>query len=123
MRSQRVLTARKGLWDRLRHPALQMRANPTAAEEALWRKLRRNLSGKKFRRQHVIDRYIVDFLCVPANLIIEVDGPIHLSQVEDDANREAALGRLGYRIIRFTNEQVLEHMAQVLTEIRRHIDP
>ena len=99
-----------------------MRSEPTLAEAVLWRKLRRGLLGRKFRRQHVIDRYIVDFLCVPVALIVEVDGPIHLSQAEDDANRESALTALGYRVVRFTNDQVLNDLEGVLAELRQLLE-
>jgi len=65
------------LWAKLRPLAQQMRLEPTLAEQRMWQYLRKRQLGVKFRRQHVIDRFIVDFYAREARLIIEVDGPIH----------------------------------------------
>jgi very-short-patch-repair endonuclease len=100
---------------KLRTIARQMRNEPTAAEDALWQRLRgRQLAGYKFHRQHSIDRFIVDFYCASAALVIEVDGDVHVQQVEDDQEREELLNRLGFRFIRFSNKQVLTDIDQLL---------
>lgn len=96
-----------------------MRANPTEAERLLWDRLRRKqLNGFRFRRQHPIDYYIVDFYCPSARLIVEVDGEDHKSRLEYDLERQAVLEGHGYRTIRFTNTQVLNRIDLVLAAIR-----
>jgi very-short-patch-repair endonuclease len=101
--------------------AKQNRKEPTAAENKLWDKLRnRKQANLKFRRQHVIDIYIADFVCLEKRLIVEVDGPIHFDEEHQrmDEERSATLRSLGFRIIRFTNEMVLENINIVLDEIK-----
>lgn len=103
---------------KLRIVARQMRQAPTQAEDLLWQRLRHfRLNGYKFRRQYSIDRFIVDFYCPSTGLIIEVDGEIHRQQVEADQEREQVLAELGFRVIRFTNAQVLGQTDQVLQHI------
>jgi len=102
------------LWHHLKPAVREMRKHPTPAEEALWQRLRRRQLGIRFRRQHCIDRFIVDFYARDAGLIVEVDGPIHQAQREYDAWRQSVLEELGYRVLRFTNEQVLEDIEGVL---------
>ncbi len=85
-----------------------MRREPTEAEGRLWEEIRdRRLMGYKFRRQHALDRFIVDFSCREAALIIEVDGAVHQGQAEADQEREALLAEMGFITLRFTNNQVL----------------
>ena len=91
---------------------------PTHAEIMLWKYLRNNQTGYKFRRQHVIGKYIADFVCLPKKLIIEIDGKIHLKQQEEDANRTDDLNALGFRVIRFTNEEVLQNVMNIIDEIK-----
>ena len=98
-----------------------MRSEPTAAEEALWRAIRGHRLGLRFRRQHVIDRFIVDFVCLPAKLIVEVDGGIHEKQVRRDEERDARLQGAGYLILRYTNNNVLGEIDRVVDDIRRHL--
>ena len=71
----------------------------------------------KFRRQHPIDAYIVDFICIDRKLIVELDGSQHMSQSEDDEKRTAYLKRNGYRVIRFWNNEVLKETEAVLERI------
>jgi very-short-patch-repair endonuclease len=79
----------------------------TPAEEKLWNRLRANrLGGWHFRRQQILDGFIVDFYCHQAALVNEVDGPIHRGQVESDRRRETVLKSKGLRVIRFKNEEV-----------------
>jgi Uncharacterized protein conserved in bacteria len=93
---------------------------PTKAENILWGHLRsRQLDGLKFRRQHPISNYIVDFYCHEAKLVVEVDGEIHnqIDNVRYDEARTEALKDLGLRVIRFTNKQVLNDLQKVINEI------
>jgi very-short-patch-repair endonuclease len=95
-----------------------MRHEPTPAEAALWGRLRRKpFGGIRFRRQHAIDRFIVDFYCHEARLVIEVDGSIHDYTQEEDAIRQAFLESIGLRVIRFSNGDVLTQMDGVLEVI------
>ncbi|MFL5803128.1 MAG: endonuclease domain-containing protein [Roseiflexaceae bacterium] len=81
--------------------ARQLRQEQTASEALLWEQLRaRRLGGYKFRRQHALGRFIVDFYCAEHRLIIELDGPIHTQQHERDEAREEALNIQGYTISR-----------------------
>jgi very-short-patch-repair endonuclease len=107
-------------WDKLKPRAREMRRAPTPAEDALWQSLRsRRLAGAKFRRQHAIGGFIVDFVCVERRLIVEVDGEIHQQPGTQayDAERQAALGALGFRVLRFDNAQVLAEPVGVLAVI------
>ncbi len=97
-----------------------LRRRQTAAEYRLWCLLRgKKLGGYKFRRQHVILSYIVDFFCFSEKLIIELDGPIHNSQKarEYDQRREALLKANGYRILRFKNAELFQNEEKVLSTI------
>jgi len=98
--------------------AQKLRSQPTDAEAKLWYLLQsRNLRGYKFRRQHSIGRYVVDFYCPERKLIIEIDGGQHADQVEQDESRTADLNRMGYLVLRFWNNEVLgqtEAVAQVI---------
>ena len=90
--------------------ARELRQPQTPAEQKLWSHLRnRQLNGLKIRRQHPIDRFIIDFYCDEAKLCIEVDGDSHAEQIEYDQARTAYLNELGYAVIRFTNREVFNH--------------
>ena len=102
--------------------AQEMRNNPTPAEDALWQSLKSKNLDNKFRRQHLIDDFIVDFVCLTEKLIIEVDGEIHDSQQKQDQKRTDILNKLGYTVIRFRNEEVLRNMDTVLSEIKRNLE-
>src|SRR5690349_2542855 len=100
----------KEVYDKTKFLAREMRANPTPAENHLWRRIRnQQVLGYKFRRQHTIDRFIVDFYCTEARLVIEVDGSIHEEQQEADQLRTEFLESLGLRVLRFTNAEVLQY--------------
>lgn len=103
--------------------ARMLRQTQTIPEDLMWQALRNRKLGVKFRRQHPISDYIVDFFCAEHNLIIEIDGPIHnvLDIKEKDKNREAILKSLGYMILRFTNEEVEGDIFNVLNKIRNYI--
>lgn len=100
--------------------ARENRKNPTEAEDALWQMLRDKGIGYKFRRQHLIDRFIVDFVCLEKSLIVEVDGGYHgnQEQAEADKQRTEILNNLGYTVIRFKNEEVIADTDNVLGKIK-----
>ncbi|MET0398287.1 MAG: endonuclease domain-containing protein [Longimicrobiaceae bacterium] len=99
--------------------ARELRGELTPAEERLWSFLRRKqLDGLRFRRQHPVGRFIVDFFCPSHRLCVEVDGAVHESQVERDAERTAVLSAAGYRMVRVRNEEVLKDLPSVLQRIR-----
>ena len=88
------------------------------------RKLRyrgRRLDGAKFRAQHAVGRFIFDFYCAKARLVIEVDGGIHRARHDQDADRDATLTSSGYDVVRFSNDQVLADIDAVLAELRRRL--
>ena len=98
--------------------ARALRQRATEAERILWEHLRnRRLHGLKFRRQHPLGPYIVDFYCAAHRLVVEIDGPIHESQREQDVLRSEYLTMYGYRVLRFTNEEVLRDTESVLKRI------
>ena len=99
--------------------AKQNRKNATLAESRLWEQIRNKNLGVEFRRQHIIADFIADFVCLDRMLIIEIDGGYHSErkQIEDDEIRTERLNRLGFQIIRFTNEKVLFDIECVLQEI------
>lgn len=98
--------------------ARDLRSNQTGAEGLLWMHLRnRQLNNLKFRRQHPIGNYIVDFYCAEVGVIVEIDGDTHLDRVEYDQNRTEWLERQRLRVIRFSNQDVYENPAEVLTLI------
>ena len=99
----------------------ELRNNPTKAETKLWQALRRSrLDNRKFRRQQSIKNFIVDFYCAPEKLIVEVDGEVHNNFVnnEYDNKRTNRLIELGYKVIRFTNEEVKDQLDIVLQAIK-----
>jgi very-short-patch-repair endonuclease len=100
-----------------------LRRDQTDVERKLWAVLRgRQLSGFKFRRQHPKDRYFVDFVCLEAKLIVELDGGQHAEQVEYDARRSEVLEGAGFRVVRFWNLEVLEEFENVVETILRELE-
>jgi len=98
--------------------AKKLRREMTPAEKILWKELRANtLQGLHFRRQQVVHGYFPDFYCHQHELIVELDGGIHELQKEYDAEREAYLISLGFRIIRFKNEEITKNLKGVLQKI------
>jgi very-short-patch-repair endonuclease len=95
-----------------------MRDNMTDAEVILWQHIKSKKLGVKFRRQHVIDSYIPDFVALSCKLIIEVDGESHKHQKEQDEDRTQSLIRKGYRVIRFTNNEVVNDIKSVIEKIK-----
>jgi very-short-patch-repair endonuclease len=116
-RNSRVFPAVRDRARELRHPQ-------TAAEATLWRALRARSLGYKFRRQHPIDRFIVDFYCAHARLCIEIDGGSHFEpeQQAHDAARTEYLEGQGYQVLRFTNDEVRYNPDAVASAIIRTIE-
>jgi very-short-patch-repair endonuclease len=110
--------------DRPRHrynvpSARELRTHQTPVELLLWEALRsRRLGGLKFRRQHPVGPFIVDFCCPEQRLAIELDGAVHATQREHDAEREELLAAAGYRLLRFPNEAVRDDLPAVLETVR-----
>jgi very-short-patch-repair endonuclease len=104
--------------DRVKQRAKELRKAPTTAEQILWASLRsRKLHGLKFRRQHPIGPYIVDFYCAQHKLVVELDGSVHLQQTEYDAERTAFLNSRGLQVIRIQNEEVENDLEKILGKI------
>ncbi len=98
-----------------------LRKNMTDAERILWNIIRnRKLEGRKFRRQHSIGKYTVDFFCLQEKLIIELDGVSHnnVGSEQYDYNRDEELKMMGYGVLRFRNEEIYLHLEEVLNEIK-----
>ena len=108
-----------GKMESLGDRARSMRNATTEPEKRLWRHLSNGQLGYKFRRQAVIGRYIVDFLCPAKALVVEIDGDTH--EVETDRRRDSFLEQLGYRTIRFTNADVMTNIEGVLDVITRTV--
>ena len=99
--------------------ARDLRVRETKAEEILWQALRgRRLDGLKFRRQHPIGPFVIDFCCLERRLAIELDGGVHAQQRDHDIEREALLVAAGYRMLRFPNEAVQDQLPEVLAAIQ-----
>ena len=108
----------------LKEYARENRRNQTLAETFLWDNIKDEALGVKFLRQHIIGDYIVDFLARSEGLILEVDGAYHAErqQQEDDAIRTDFLQRMGYQVMRFTNEQVLYDKDGVIQQIKDYFE-
>ena len=119
----RYRTASPLTYDLLKAHAKEMKQHPTEAENALWEMLRGKKLGDKFRRQHVIADFIVDFICLQKQLVVEVDGGYHNEEEQQEADklREQILKDLGYEVLRFTNEEVLADTEAVVDRIRESL--
>jgi very-short-patch-repair endonuclease len=110
-------------WNELKPLARQQRHKPTPAEDVLWQRLRnRQVNGVKFRRQHAIERFIVDFYAAQASLVIEVDGAIHDYTEEEDTIRQRFLEDMGIRVLRFHNQELTDDIESVARRITAAID-
>ena len=106
--------------------ARAQRQQMTPAGRLLWESLRnRRLAGFRFKREHVLGRYIADFYCAKARLVIEVDGAVHDSEEAKvyDKVRDETMAAYGLRVMRFKNEDVLNDLDGVLFEIRKALTP
>lgn len=111
-----IVTGQKVTKEKLQR-AKELRREMTPAEKILWEELRANKLGVHFRRQQVIQGFIVDFYCHRAGLVIEVDGDIHDLQKAEDERREKALSALGLRVVRFGNDEVMRGLSVVIDKI------
>ena len=99
----------------------ELRRNSTPQEEALWNELRGNKLGFRFRRQHSVGGYILDFYCFSKRLIIEVDGDFHNLTKEYDAVRDKFFTDLDYKVLRFKNRDVETKLREVLSKIKQNL--
>ena len=100
--------------------ARKLRKNLTPAEARLWEALRnRQLEGLRFRCQHPVGNFILDFYCPACKLVVELDGEIHDRQADYDDARTNKLAEYGYRVLRFRNEQVMNDLPGVVAKIKR----
>jgi len=97
--------------------AIELRKELTPAERKLWALIRNDQLGVNFRRQHAVGNYIPDFVCIEKKLIIELDGSQHLEQQEYDEERTKFLNSLGYKVIRFWNNDVMNNIDGVILAI------
>ncbi|MCY3865828.1 MAG: endonuclease domain-containing protein [Chloroflexi bacterium] len=114
----------RAIYSDIKSKALAMRQRPTRAEMMLWQHLRgKRMRGFRFRRQQPIGRFIVDFYCRQAQLVVEIDGPSHYSNeaVEYDEQRTGFLEELGLSVLRFGNEQVIYEIDAVLNAVGENL--
>lgn len=113
-------TADEMEYELLKNNAIHNRQYATEAERLLWHYLKEKKIGYKFRRQHIVGEYITDFINLKHKLIIEIDGKYHqeAEQVIKDTQRTQYLEQKGYTVIRFTNEEVFNHMEDVINKIK-----
>ena len=118
---KRWATANAYAYCAVENNAVNNRRPMTQAETVLWEELRSNKLGVHFRRQHVIGSYIVDFVSLKNHLVIEVDGEYHLSPEQQllDSERTRYLEQKGYRVIRFTNYQIMNNLEFVMSKLIR----
>ena len=108
----------RGTTPEIERAARDLRHRLTRAEALLWKALRnRQLGGLRWRSQHPIGRFIVDFYCPSCKLVIEVDGQLHEYQHEYDSARTEHLEQYGYTVIRFSNEEIATNLKEVLATI------
>jgi len=111
---------------KLKNRRQELRNNPTEAESLLWKTIQHSkLNGRKFRRQHSVGYYILDFYCPEERLAIEIDGDSHdrKDAEEYDAGRTEFLESVGIRVSRFKNDEVLNNLKSVIEEIRKRFRP
>mgnify|MGYP002528114493 CR=1 FL=1 len=113
-------TADRGMYKLLKQFADENRANMTDAESLLWQYMRSSQMGVRYKAQHIIGCYIADFVCLPLKLIIEIDGLYHSlpEQQISDEQRTRWLEGLGYKVLRFTNEEIFNNLNTVIDTIK-----
>ena len=116
-------TAAPDRYDILKEFAKQNRKNMTPSEQALWNALRKSLGSWRFRRQHPIGDYIADFICLSEKLVVEVDGEYHNTEEQriDDKVRTHSLRQMGFRVIRFSNQEVDADIISVIRRIKEEL--
>ena len=114
----------RGTTPEIEQAARRLRKKMTPAEEHLWSALKnKQLEGLRFRRQHPVGNLILDFYCPSCKLVIEVDGEVHSDRLDYDDARTDKLGEYGYKVLRFSNERIINDLSQVLAEIRQVVSP
>jgi very-short-patch-repair endonuclease len=116
------VTADLQIYKFIKNAREDLKKNPTEAEKLIWEYLKNKKTGHKIRRQHVIDTFITDFVCLTKKVVIEIDGKIHLHQQEYDAIRTNTLNERGYKVIRFTNNEVFANPQNVALRIKEILD-
>ena len=116
-------TASADKYQLLKEYSHKLRGEMTPSEKVLWKALRQNIQGFRFRRQHAIGDYIADFICIPARLVIEVDGGYHSNPQQRmlDEIRTTYLEERGYRVMRFSNSEVDCHIKDVILKIKESL--
>ena len=119
MNEHRATRAIRGTTPEIERRAREMRAHLTPEEDRLWQAIRGNqVDGLRFRAQHPVGRFILDFYCAALKLVIEIDGDSHNEQADRDSERSAILESYGYFVVRFGNAEVQSHLADVVDRIR-----
>lgn len=120
----KYMTARPSTYKLLKELQIKNKKESTEAEKILWEALRTKKNGFKIRRQHIIDIFIADFVCLEKNLIIEVDGGYHNTKEQKEADdlRTQILNDIGFKVIRFTNEQVINNLDFVIENITKTLE-
>jgi very-short-patch-repair endonuclease len=116
------VTADLQIYKFIKNAREELKKNPTEAEKLIWEYIKNKKTGYKIRRQHVIDTFITDFVCLTKKVVIEIDGKIHLQQQEYDAIRTNTLNERGYKVIRFTNNEVFANPQNVALKIKEILD-
>lgn len=116
-----IFTTDEKTWKALKTYAREHRKNPTNAEQKMWHELRNSKLGVRFRRQHAIEQFIVDFVCIEKKLVVEIDGEIHNFQREADDKRTKVINEAGFHVIRFNNDEVIKNISSVLDTIKKTI--
>ena len=110
-------------YELLKSNAKAKRSNQTEAESVFWQMAKGSGLGQKCRRQYIIGEYIVDFFFRQSMLIVEIDGGYHFTeeQQKEDITRQSWLEQKGYKVLRFTNEQVLYDTDNMINELKKHL--
>jgi very-short-patch-repair endonuclease len=112
------------LLPKIKNNSRHLRNNMTDVERMLWAKIRgKQLQGFRFRRQHPLGVYIVDFICLELKLVIELDGSQHMQQQEYDMKRSQWLQKNSFTVMRFWNNDVLDNLDAVVQSIYNHLPP
>jgi len=101
--------------------AEELRKNMTREEQVLWGELRKSKLGVRFKAQHPLYKFIADFYCHKAKLVIEIDGEIHNFQKDYDIGRTYELEQFGILVIRFSNEQIYNDISTVMKKINQTV--
>ncbi len=117
----RYIHSNNKTWQHLKPYAQYNRQNQTEAEKIVWQAIRAKKLGVRFRRQHVMHEYIVDFVSIEKNLVVEIDGDSHENSQEYDNIRTKVLNDMGFKVIRFTNDEVRKDLSNVIDIIEKNL--